>query len=181
MSRHTALAPVAVSAAAAAALALAGCASVEDVTTSLRQNSLFSSSSTATVSAPAAQTRSLSPQSVGPDDLVTADGSCAQVLSPAEPESGPPAAAGGVALDMTECEVVRRNGRPARVDIGSNERGRTAVLTYLRNERPGIYRFSAGRLTVIERAPEAAVPNKPKRVARPSGPSNPGGLRPTTR
>ena len=60
-----------------------------------------------------------------------------------------------IALDMTECDVVKRAGQPEQVDFGTNERSeRTVVLTYLRGARPGIYRFAAGRLTSIERAPE---------------------------
>ncbi len=62
---------------------------------------------------------------------------------------------GGIALQMTECDVVRRAGAPEQVQIGTNERGeRTAVITYIRGSRPGIYHFAAGRLTSIERAPE---------------------------
>jgi hypothetical protein len=41
------------------------------------------------------------------------------------------------------------------------------VITYIRGPRPGIYRFTAGRLTSIERAPEApGAKAKPK--AKPS-------------
>ena len=36
-----------------------------------------------------------------------------------------------VALDMTECDVVKRAGQPEQVDFGTNERSeRTVVLTY---------------------------------------------------
>jgi len=62
--------------------------------------------------------------------------------------------AGGIALQMTECDVVRRAGPVEKIDIGSDERGERAVtLTYLRGPWPGIYRFTGGRLVSIERAP----------------------------
>ena len=48
---------------------------------------------------------------------------------------------------------------------------RATVITYIHGPRPGIYRFSAGRLTSIERAPEApgakaAPKSKSKKAAR---------------
>ena len=61
---------------------------------------------------------------------------------------------GGIALGMTECEVVRRAGLPDNVNIGAGEKGeRKVVLTYLSGTWPGIYTFDAGRLKVIDRAP----------------------------
>lgn len=99
-------------------------------------------------------------------DLVSADGQCAATAEQAPPAAGPdrdgtPQTAGllsgGIALQMTECDVVRRAGAPEQLQIGANERGeRTAVITYIRGSRPGIYHFAAGRLTSIERAPEPA-------------------------
>jgi hypothetical protein len=97
-------------------------------------------------------------------DLVNADGQCAaeQVAAAPNPDGdGSPQSAGtvagGIALQMTECDVVRRAGAPEQLQIGTNERGeRTAVITYIRGSRPGIYQFAAGRLTAIERAPEPA-------------------------
>jgi hypothetical protein len=97
-------------------------------------------------------------------DLVSAEGQCAMTTAeaPATPETASDAAAqvqlapGGIALQMTECDVVRRAGAPEQIQIGANERGeRATVITYIRGPRPGIYRFAAGRLTSIERAPEA--------------------------
>jgi hypothetical protein len=81
----------------------------------------------------------------------------------------PPTAAlvpGGVALQMTECDVVRRAGTPEKVDLGADVRGdRAVVLTYIRGPLPGVYRFSAGRLFAIERAPEAPPTGKPQKPA----------------
>jgi hypothetical protein len=98
-------------------------------------------------------------------DLVTAEGQCAALAAPpsapnpdANPDAAPQEAGllpGGIALQMTECDVVRRAGAPEQLQIGADERGdRTAVITYIRGPKPGIYRFAAGRLTSIERAPE---------------------------
>jgi hypothetical protein len=97
---------------------------------------------------------------VGAADLVNADGQCPAVetMSAAEPgpDGAPPLMSGGIALQMTECDVVRRAGAPENVQIGTDARGdRSVVITYLRGPRPGIYRFAAGRLTSVERAPEA--------------------------
>jgi hypothetical protein len=112
------------------------------------------------------------PRPITPEDLVDADGRCAGPAGAepaADPNAAQPAAQpgmplipSGIALEMTECDVVKRAGVPERVAIGTNERSeRTAVLTYIRGVRPGIYNFTAGRLTSLERAPEP--PPEPKR------------------
>lgn len=77
------------------------------------------------------------------------------------PEPGAPTVAGGIALGMTECQTVQRAGTPGNVNIGSGEKGeRSVVLTYLTGVWPGIYRFSDGRLKVIDRAPAPPTPPK---------------------
>lgn len=113
-------------------------------------------------------------------DLVGPDGRCAGDLPAASPvmnfQAGPEASPGapsrglppapsampmarGIALQMTECEVVRAAGPTHMVEISANERGqRVAVLTYMDGPRPGIYRFLAGRLVSIERGPEPPPP-----------------------
>ena len=69
---------------------------------------------------------------------------------------------GGVALGMTECDVVRRAGVPANVNISAGEKGeRRVVLTYLSGNWPGIYTFDAGRLKIVDRAPVPETPVKP--------------------
>jgi hypothetical protein len=101
----------------------------------------------------------------GPADLVSPEGQCAGAEPDpnAEPGTLPTPAQGGVSLQMTECEVVRRAGTPERVEFGSNERGeRAVVLIYTRGVRPGVYRFAGGRLVSIERGPEPAAPARPK-------------------
>ena len=78
----------------------------------------------------------------------------------------------GIALQMTECEVVQRAGTPENVEVGTNERGERAVtLTYNGGPRPGIYRFSAGRLVAIDRV--AAPPPEPSKPKKPA-PKKPG-------
>ena len=63
---------------------------------------------------------------------------------------------GGVALGMTECDVVQRAGQPSSVQLGNAPNGeRTAVLTYNGGPRPGIYRFERGQLAEMDRV---AVP-----------------------
>ncbi len=66
---------------------------------------------------------------------------------------------GGVALGMSECDVVRRAGLASNVNIGAGERGgRKVVLTYLSGPWPGIYTFDSGRLKVIDAAPTPPAP-----------------------
>lgn len=81
----------------------------------------------------------------------------------------PPALIGGVALGMTECQVVRRAGRPSNVAISPDAKGeRKVVLTYAGGGWPGVYTFEAGRLQVIEGLPSQAQAEKPKSRPRPA-------------
>ncbi len=76
---------------------------------------------------------------------------------------GEPLVYGGIALGMSECDVVRRAGTPANVNIGAGDNNeRRVVLTYLAAPRPGIYTFSSGRLKEI-----TAAPVQPKPAAKP--------------
>jgi hypothetical protein len=76
---------------------------------------------------------------------------------PPEVRSGPR----GVALAMTECQVVQLAGYTDRVEIGAEGGRRSVVLTYLSGPRPGIYRFTDGRLTSMERVEAPPQPKKP--------------------
>jgi hypothetical protein len=79
-----------------------------------------------------------------------------------------PAVLGGVALGMTECQVVRRAGQPGNVAIGGGARGeRNVTITYLAGTWPGIYHFDGGRLKEIDSVPETQRPTpKAKRVKK---------------
>jgi hypothetical protein len=108
-------------------------------------------------------------------DLVSADGQCAAAATGSDAADaatgeGQPAS-GGIALQMTECDVVRRAGPPEQMQIGADERGeRSVVITYIRGARPGVYRFVSGRLNAIERAPGAPAerPQKGKAAKMPA-------------
>jgi hypothetical protein len=113
-------------------------------------------------------------------DLITTEGQCASVgpgpaAAAAPPgqdsEGNPPPVLiqGGIALEMTECDVVRRAGAPDRFEFGTTDRGeRSVTLTYVNGPRPGIYRFAAGRLASIERGPEPPAPAKPAKAKKPA-------------
>jgi hypothetical protein len=76
-----------------------------------------------------------------------------------------------VALGHTECDVVRGIGAPGGVNLSNNARGdRVAVINYSRGQRAGIYTFTAGRLTSIERNPDAVA--EPK-IAKPRAKKKP--------
>ena len=116
------------------------------------------------------ETPPLSPEkAVGPEDFVSADGGCAGMptaAQAAEARAGAPLP-GVVALGHTECDIVRSIGAPDNVSLSANPRGdRFVVLTYTRGDRPGIYSFTSGRLTMVEQAPEPVRPQRPARRSR---------------
>ncbi len=109
------------------------------------------------------------------NDLVDANGACPRYVAPAPPPppaaTGPGAAeagatadlasllGGGVAIGMSECDVVARLGQPAAVNVGASPGGdRTAALTFQSGPRPGVYRFAGGRLTEMDRVEMPAAP-----------------------
>lgn len=117
------------------------------------------------------ETPPLSPDKpVSPQDLIGADGSCPgmpprDATASVDSAAAAPAQTGVVALGHTECDVARGAGAPDNVSLSTNPRGdRLAVLTYARGPRAGIYTFTSGRLTMVERGPEAV--EQPK-AARP--------------
>jgi hypothetical protein len=155
---------------AAAALAVAACTTMpelNEVKLVPEMRTFLPSNSSTYLNATAMRT--LRP--VGPEDFVDGQGMCAGMPGPAAAaEGGPPAAEGQlqmvrpVALEMTECEVARALGTPASAEAGTNEGGqRSLVMTYPAGDRPGIYRFVAGRLVSIERGPEPPAPAKPEK------------------
>ena len=112
-------------------------------------------------------------KTVTADDLISADGQCPGLAPRGEANAltdgaaGAPASpsTGVVALGHTECDVARGVGSPDGVNLSSNERGeRVALLTYSRGTRAGMYTFTAGRLSSIERGPEPVAQPKPVRA-----------------
>jgi hypothetical protein len=114
------------------------------------------------------------------NDLVDGNGACPAAAappappqaqaSPAAPATPAPGATaesllgGGVALGMSECDVVARAGAPSQVQLGKNPNGdRTAVLTFNAGPRAGIYRFEHGELMTMDRV---ATPAPPPQVAK---------------
>ncbi|MCC6776355.1 MAG: hypothetical protein IT537_06915 [Hyphomicrobiales bacterium] len=104
-------------------------------------------------------------------DLVGPDGICAEPARGfADQAVAQNAPTGGISLQMTECEVVKRAGAVDKADFGVNERGeRAVVLTILRGPWPGVYSFAGGRLVSIEKAPSppsAAPAKSPKGASK---------------
>jgi hypothetical protein len=109
-------------------------------------------------------------------DLVDASGACPPLPAPAAPPpatdaggAAPPAPeapsllGGGIALGMTECDVVYRAGAPSAVQLGQTPTGdRSLMLTYDSGPRPGVYRFERGHLTDMDRVEVAAPAPPPK-------------------
>lgn len=104
-------------------------------------------------------------------DLVDSHGACAGSVtqaqiqpspgdtggSPQMPADGASMLVGGLALGMSECEVVHRVGQPTNVQISSEANGdRLVVMTYDGGPRPGIYRFERGRLMEMDSVQVAA-------------------------
>jgi hypothetical protein len=123
---------------------------------------------------------------ITPNDLVDANGACpafvpseAAPSAPAASPDGAPDAAtrlsGGIAIGMSECDVVSRVGPPNAVSLSSTPRGdRTAILTFNGGPRPGVYRFIGGRLKEMDRVEEPPQPAQPakKKPAKNDKPKN---------
>ena len=109
------------------------------------------------------------------NDLVDNNGACpAPAAAPASASAAAPAGTpgsgsmlgGGIALGMSECDVVSRAGTPNQVELGKNPNGdRTAVLTVTGGPRPGIYRFERGALMTMDRVAAPAPPQEAKNKA----------------
>lgn len=155
---------------------IAGCSGASDMFSSdllSKDAEWFSRSGRLFIKNVSIETPPLTPNKpVTADDLVSAEGYCAGMAPPgganalAEGATAtpPPSTTGTVALGHTECDVVRGIGSPGSVNLSNNGRGdRVAVISYLQGQRAGIYTFTGGRLTSIERAPGAVVQPKPAR------------------
>jgi hypothetical protein len=135
----------------------------------------FSRTGRLSISNVSIETPPLTPNArVTSDDMVSAEGFCpgmgppagANALTDGAAGAPPPVTTGTVALGHTECDVVRGIGAPQNVSLSNNPRGdRVAVVTYAQGPRAGIYTFTGGRLTSIERGPEQAAP--PRVAAKP--------------
>ena len=152
-----------------AAPALAGCgASLSDY--SLKDQEWFSRPAKMFNRSVSIETPPLSPTAaVTQADLISAEGACPG-MAPTEANAlaeGQPSPGGSVALGHTECDVARAAGTPDNVNITANERGdRVTVLTYTRGPRPGIYRFTAGRLTDVQGVAAPAPAAKPAKKSK---------------
>ncbi len=156
---------------------IAGCAgSVSDMFSSdllSKDADWFSRPSRVFIRNVSIETPPLTPdKAVGQEDLISAQGACPG-LGPQDANAlangagAAPVQSGVVALGHTECDVARGAGAPDNVALSNNERGdRVAVLTYSRGPRAGIYTFTGGRLSMVERGPEAAPAPKPVRQKR---------------
>ena len=153
---------------------VAGCAGASDMFSSdllSKDAEWFSRSGRLFIKNVSIETPPLTPNKpITADDLVSAEGYCAGVgppggsnaLAEGAAASPPPTTTGTVALGHTECDVVRGIGSPGSVNLSNNGRGdRVAVISYMQGQRAGIYTFTGGRLTSIERAPGAVVQPKP--------------------
>jgi len=161
---------------------IAGCTGASELFS--RDADWFSRSGRVFIRNVSIETPPLTPnKSVTADDLVSAEGGCpgmapaggaadANALANGATGAPPPQSTGTVALGHTECDVVRGIGAPDNVNLSSNPRGdRVAVVTYARGPRAGIYTFTAGRLSSVERGadpvaePKAAKPRAKKKPA----------------
>ena len=109
------------------------------------------------------------------NDLVNANGSCPPPAAPPPQPPAPGQAAAppapvdtaallgsGIALGMSECDVVFRAGQPSSVQIGKLPSGdRSAVLTFDTGPRAGVYHFEGGSLKELDALPMAAAPPAP--------------------
>jgi hypothetical protein len=166
---------------------VAGCSTASDMMSSdllSKDAEWFSRSGRLFIRNISIETPPLSPsKSVTAEDLVSADGLCPGMAPPAGPADANaltdgaagapvPSTTGTVALGHTECDVVRGIGVPGSVNLSNNPRGdRVAVINYSRGQRAGIYTFTAGRLSSIERGPEPVAEPKaagPKTKKKPA-------------
>jgi hypothetical protein len=159
---------------------LAGCAGTSAPDIFSRDADWFSRSGRTFIRNISIETPPLTPDKpVLAEDLVSADGACPGMAPPgaadanAQAGAPPPSGGGTVALGHTECDVVRGIGVPDNVSLSNGVRGdRVAVVTYSRSPRAGIYTFTAGRLSSIERGPEPVVQPKAARPkAKPKKPA----------
>ncbi|HTZ02150.1 MAG TPA: hypothetical protein VMC05_07430 [Xanthobacteraceae bacterium] len=155
------------------ALSLAGCADVDfDTQQAWFRKKLDLSGRQGGYTFSELQESRLQQRPITANDLVNANGSCpppaaAPALPPAPGQAAVPPTpvdtaallGGGIALGMSECDVVFRAGAPSSVQIGRLPNGdRSAVLTFDTGPRAGTYRFERGALKELDALPMAAAP-----------------------
>jgi hypothetical protein len=169
----------------AALLLMAACATAEAPQPAGKVSDMFATPEWAK----GTQARAQTSRAVTQNDLINPDGSCAFAaatdgVAPAADAAealagqgqGPlPAVQGGVALGMTECQILQRTGAPDTFNIAAEGTERVTTLTVLRGSWPGLYRFRGGRLVSIERVevPVAAKPTRSSRSKKPPAKSQP--------
>jgi len=162
--RHQKLPKSLIVALAAVAPLLAGCSGGTDLLASAKDAEWFNKPTRLFIKNISIESPPLTPDKpVGAEDLVSADGACPGMApaGPADANASTPAPVGGtVALGHTECDVVRGIGAPDNVNLSNGPGGRVAVVTWSRGPRAGIYTFTGGRLSSIERGPEPVAPPK---------------------
>lgn len=147
-----------------AAPLVSGCAGAPDLLS--RDAEWFSRSGRLFIKNVSIETPPLTPdRPVYTDDLISAEGQCpgmeasGEAAALADTATSRPRSA-VVALGHTECDVARGAGQPDNVNVTADGAGRrVALLTYSRGPRAGLYTFTNGRLTSVERV---AQPEQPK-------------------
>jgi hypothetical protein len=155
--------------------AVAGCSGASDMF-SMKDQEWFSRPGRLFIRSVSIDTPPLTPdRPITAEDLVSAEGGCpgmapaggpADANASGDGSNATPVAGSSVALGHTECDVVRGIGAPDSVNISGGGDSRVATVTWLHGPRAGIYTFSGGRLSAIEKGPDAGPPPK---VAKPKG------------
>lgn len=103
-------------------------------------------------SSPTQPTMASMPTAARGEHLVGQDGACSEAIQPR-----------GVALGMSECELIRSAGPTQNIQVGQNERGeRATTIVYPQGEYAGSYQFRNGILTSVEAVAPPPAPAKPK-------------------
>jgi hypothetical protein len=174
----------------AALLVLSACAGTEPPQPAGKVSDVFATPSWAQTGAQKAAAQ----RSITQNDLMNPDGSCAlsaeaaaatatDGVAPASADSALagqgalPAVQSGVALGMTECQVMERTGSPDTFNIGAEGTERITTVTVMRGAWPGLYRFRGGRLVSIERVDVPAPPRTAKSKAKKPAQKQSQGLR----
>jgi hypothetical protein len=168
----------------AALLLLSACATPDNTQPAAKMSDMFATPTWAQAN----QARATTSRAITQNDLINQDGSCALPAStdgvaPASPDADAalagqgalPTVQGGVALGMTECQVLQRTGAPDTFNISAEGTDRVATLTVTRGSWPGLYSFRSGRLVSVEQVavPAPAKPTRPAKAKKTATQSQP--------